>query len=129
RQTLTVKSQPPLSTPSASQEGSPSMHVCVVSGKPRSTAPLGFTMAHSRTQPPLRRPGMKSTPPFCWARQDALHWLPGAPLADPASHSSPQSTTPLPHTSCAQLGEQPSHGAELPSSQPSPSSRVPLPHT
>src|SRR6185295_16350078 len=102
---------------------------CVRSGNPRTTLPPGFRIAHSRTHPPRRRPGSKSTPPVCWRWQVALHWLPGAPLDAPASHSSPQSMTPLPHVSCVQIGEQPSQGSVLPSSHSSLTSSVPLPYT
>ena len=52
-------------------------------------------------------------------------------LAAPSSHSSPSSTTPLPHTpgSIVQSPLQPSPSVWFPSSHSSPSSTTPLPHT
>src|SRR5687767_12378012 len=54
---------------------------------------------------------------------------PGAPFAAPSSHSSPQSTIALPHTSCLHVGEQSSPQVTLKSSHSSPMSSVPLPQS
>src|ERR1700730_2710033 len=66
-------------------------------------------------------------PPIRW--EVALHPAPRGPFARPSSHSSPHSTTPLPHPSSLQEGEQPSHAVLLPSSHCSSPSTLPLPHT
>jgi len=42
--------QVPSLAPSASQDGSPSMHVWFLDGKPFTTGLFGFSIAHSRKQ-------------------------------------------------------------------------------
>src|SRR5579862_215128 len=128
RHALTWNVHTPSLAPSASQVGSPSMHACVLSGKP----PAPFSViAHSSPQPVFgrREAGTNTTFSAFTTWQVPSHGSPGLPFDAPSSHSSLQSMRPLPHTSLRHVEEQPSHDAVLPSSQSSPGSLVPLPHT
>src|SRR5262249_2097930 len=128
-QTAVWKTHFPSVLPSWSQPGSPSMHDCVVSGKPLLTFPFGSLIRHSAMHElRARPPGKSRSPPGSGTTlQFASHPLPGCPFCAPASHSSEHSTLPLPQASMWQAALQPSHDALLPSSHCSPGSRWPSP--
>src|SRR5215468_11680327 len=128
-QTAVWKTHFPSVLPSWSQPGSPSMHDCVVSGKPLLTFPFGSLICHSAMHElRVRPPGKSRSPPGSGTTlQFASHPLPGCPFCGPASHSSAHSTLPLPQASIWQLALQPSHETLLPSSHCSPGSRLPSP--
>src|SRR5262249_32138469 len=88
----------------------PPGHVCPATSSPSQTSP------HSASMTPL--PHSISPSP--------LHPSQSAVL--PSSHSSPQSTTPLPTTSRVQRAEQPSQSVVFPSSPCSPAATTPSPH-
>src|SRR5262249_28938321 len=87
RQALTVKVHTPSDAPSASQLGSPSMHDCVVWGKPP-VVDVSW-IAHSSPQPVFGRldagTNTTSLPLMTW--QVESQGSPAVPFSEPSSHS------------------------------------------